>query len=71
METPAVKDKVLQQLELGWHTAAMVAHYVGCSKGAAQQAIRALRKERADVRKLSVGDIGYYCIAQEHPPTQS
>lgn len=59
------KEKVARQLKTGWHTAAMLAHCTGCSKSTAQKAIRELRKERSDVRKLSVQGSGYYCIGRQ------
>ena len=59
------KQKVLAQLEQGgWYTASMLAHYCkGVSKSMAQRCIRELRKERGDIRKLSVDGSGYYALA--------
>jgi len=62
--TETAKERIERQLKTGWHTASMLAHYCGCSKSAAQKIIRELRKERIDVRKLSIKGSGYYCIGR-------
>jgi len=59
------KDKVLAQLQKGgWYTASMLSYYCdGVSKSTAQRCIQELRKERSDVRKVSIKGSGYYALA--------